>query len=175
MSVSQKYLRDENGNIFSPIINVDSIYNGGGTLFDSIYPVGSIYLSTSSADPSTLFGGTWERIAQGRTLMGEGVVQDNTDNWCGKTSKGDWTAYAGNMGGETYHQLTIEEMPSHTHKANFSMGGLGNAEGRLVLGNNTQNGTTSGNYGSPVVATGGNALHNNMPPYLVVYIWERIS
>lgn len=30
MSVSQKYLRDENGNIFSPIINVDSIYNGGG-------------------------------------------------------------------------------------------------------------------------------------------------
>lgn len=40
----------------------------GGTL--SAYPVGAIYISTSSTSPASLFGGTWESIASERVLMG---------------------------------------------------------------------------------------------------------
>lgn len=107
--------------------------------------------------------------------MGEGVVQDNTDNWCGKTSKGDWTAYAGNMGGETFHQLTIKEMPSHRHDFenvgrvlywDAGLTGIGSLNGGNVV---------QYSWGSVTANTGGNAPHNNMPPYLVVYIWKRIS
>lgn len=42
--------------------------NTGGTL--SAYPVGAIYISTSSTSPASLFGGTWESIASERVLMG---------------------------------------------------------------------------------------------------------
>lgn len=36
----------------------------------SAYPVGAIYISTSSTSPASLFGGTWESIASERVLMG---------------------------------------------------------------------------------------------------------
>ena len=40
-------------------------------IVNMIYPVGSLYMSTSAANPSTLFGGTWEAFGQGRTLIGK--------------------------------------------------------------------------------------------------------
>ena len=70
-------------------------------LFDAIYPVGSIYMSTSSTNPGTLFGGTWEAYAQGRTIIGNGTS--------------DQVFSAGNTGGESNHKLSESEMPSHTH------------------------------------------------------------
>ena len=42
------------------------------------YPVGAIYLSTDATSPASLFGGTWERIAEGRTLYGAGTLGDTT-------------------------------------------------------------------------------------------------
>ena len=45
-----------------------ALVNTGGTL--SAYPVGAIYISTSSTSPASLFGGTWESIASERVLMG---------------------------------------------------------------------------------------------------------
>lgn len=61
------------------------------------HPVGSIYESTDSTDPGTLFGGTWEQIKD-RVLVAAG------DNFG-----------AGTTGGNANHQLTIDEMPAHSH------------------------------------------------------------
>lgn len=147
-------------------------------ILNIIYPVGSIYMSVNNTNPGTLFGGTWKRIAQGRTLMGEGVVQANNDNWCGTTNAGDWTAYAGFTGGEVSHELTVNEMPSHDHyitvKGKWS--GLSNEESEYFnipteWGKEWSNRYWI-NYSNN---SGGNQKHNNLPPYLVVYIWERTA
>lgn len=175
-SKNNKFSLDSDGNL-----NVKSVHANNLLILDNIYPVGSIYMNVNPTNPSTLFGGTWERISQGRCLMGEGVVQSNNDNWCGKINQGDWTAYAGNTGGEVYHLLTMKEMPTHSH-------GLGNGVGYMyVNGANSGVGTTGVSMdpgawwhesykGSLFFETqGGNLMHNNMPPYLVVYIWKRVS
>lgn len=62
------------------------------------YPVGSIYMSLSSTDPSTIFGGTWEAFATGRTLLGVSTDED-----------------AGSTGGASSVTLVSNNLPSHTH------------------------------------------------------------
>ena len=77
---------------------------------DRVYPVGSIYMSVNNADPSDLFGGTWQRFSQGRVLVG--VNEDDTAfNAPQKT------------GGEKTHTLTINEMPRHNHGASTESAG----------------------------------------------------
>lgn len=78
-------------------------------IVDLIYPVGSIYISMNSTNPSTLFGGTWEAFGQGRVLIGAGTGND------GSTSL---SFTAGSTGGEYKHTLSVSEMPSHTHTQN---------------------------------------------------------
>lgn len=73
---------------------------GAGPDFNTIYPIGAIYLSTVSTPPSTLFGGTWSQI-QNMFLLAAG------------------TSYAaGTTGGSATHTLTTAELPSHTHSIN---------------------------------------------------------
>jgi hypothetical protein len=63
--VSEKVMLDYlSGDIFTKIIG------------KKIYPVGSIYISTSSESPATIFGGEWEQYGQGRFLLEEGLTQD---------------------------------------------------------------------------------------------------
>lgn len=149
-------------------------------IFDLIYPIGSIYLSANNTNPGTLFGGTWEAISQGRCIVGAGAVQANNDTSHGNTPAGAWTAQAGNMGGEITHTLSVSEMPSHDHNVtkpgvNYSnlvcMAGAWNKWG--PCGNGTGSGDWIWNKGVP--PQGGSQAHNNMPPYLVVYIWKRIT
>lgn len=66
-----------------------------------MYPVGSLYFSTNSTSPATIYGGTWERYGKGRTLVS--VNESDTDFTAGKT------------GGEKTHVLTVDEMPKHRH------------------------------------------------------------
>ena len=40
------------------------------TIFDAIYPVGSIYISTTNINPASFFKGVWESVGSGRCLMG---------------------------------------------------------------------------------------------------------
>jgi hypothetical protein len=120
----------------------------------TIYPVGAIYISASSTNPGTLFGGTWEQIKD-RFLLAAGSSYS-----------------AGATGGAATHKLTVNEMPSHTHTirrktAESLSSGSGNA---VEIAVNTHY-TDDAIYGA--TATGGSAAHNNMPPYLAVYVWKR--
>ena len=117
-----------------------------------LYAVGCIYMSTNSTSPASLFGGTWERIKD-RFLLGAG------------DSYG-----AGSTGGEASHTLTGEEMPTHTHSLNAStVTGSGNYDTSVFGG--TRNGTII----NGAIAAGGSQPHNNMPPYLAIYIWRRTA
>lgn len=129
-------------------------------LLDLIYPVGAVYISVTNVNPSTILGGTWEQI-QDKFLLA-----------CGST-------YAnGSTGGEATHTLTETEMPSHTHNIHSSIGD----GGRINGGYNAPSGSST--YNIPFTLTndtnyivnrnaGGGQPHNNMPPYLAVYVWKR--
>ena len=92
----------ENGDLYFAL-NSDRIKND---IIDLIYPIGSIYISINSTNPSILFGGIWEAFGQGRTLIGAGTGND------GSTSL---SFTAGGTGGEYKHKLTSSEIPSHSH------------------------------------------------------------
>ena len=135
------------------------------------YPVGSIYLSVTNTDPATLFGGTWERISQGRFLIGAGANVANTTDYWGSYAAGAENFPAGEMGGEVTHTLTVAEMPSHTHPERLEWGNT-KAWGLTGTG---QGANAVVDQGSVTGATGGGKPHNNLPPYLVVYMWKRVS
>lgn len=120
-----------------------------GNYWETVYPVGSIYVSISATSPATLFGGKWERI-QDRFLLAAGS-----------------TYAADSTGGEAEHTLTIEEMPVHSHKYYYP----GHTSGSDWYG---QSGTAKGDQVNSTTSGGGQA-HNNMPPYLAVYVWKRTA
>ena len=120
-------------------------------LLGQIYPVGAIYLSVVDTSPAALFGGTWERIKD-RFLLGAGD-----------------TYSAGLEGGEAVHKLTINEMPSHGHTITGYSSSGGTPSG--ISGGNTMTAA----YSMITSETGGGLAHNNMPPYLAVYIWKRTA
>ena len=119
---------------------------------NEVYPVGSIYMSVNNVDPGTLFGGTWEQLKD-RFLLGAG------DNYT-----------AGDTGGEATHTLTVDEMPSHNHTVSRGTN-TGTTEWGLVR-YSTQNSSADT---TRIANTGGDQPHNNMPPYLVVYMWKRTA
>lgn len=140
-------------------------------LVDLIYPVGSIYLSTNSVSPETFLGGEWNPI-QGRFLLGVGANEENTTDYWGSTAYNQVNCPAGEMGGEAWHTLTVNEMPSHTHnitRYTASGSSTGNALDTAVNVKRTNDAA----YGA--LAAGGGQKHNNMPPYLAVYMWERTA
>lgn len=132
-----------------------------------IYPVGSIYISTFATSPATLFGGEWEPI-NGRFLIGTGAPELNDDG----TSPGNYDKTLGSKGGEANHTLTVNEMPNHDHASGHGYHNVAAGSDRQVLSNHyIGDDDYSGNRTSYI---GGGAAHNNMPPYLAVYMWKRV-
>ena len=152
--------------------NALSVANGAvktADLLNKVYPVGAIYMSVNDTTPASFLGGTWEQL-EDRFLLG-----------CGNTYT------PGLTGGEATHKLTVNEMPSHTHRVWSGTGKTSNSAG---LGYNycysiggCDNDTTSKSWMSKTGAksqpllenTGGGSAHNNMPPYLVVFMWKRTA
>ena len=142
------------GNIYA-----SDMFIAGKALRDIFYPIGSIYQSTVNTDPSTFMGGTWERFGNGRVLVGV----DENDSGFNMPNK---------TGGEKKHTLTIAEMPSHSH-------------GQVVTANNTgsairRDHDSDGSAGifSQGVQTeeaGGGQAHNNLQPYITVFMWRRTA
>lgn len=136
-----------------------------------VYPVGSLYLSVSDVSPSVLFGGTWERIRDSFLLAaGEAYT-------------------AGSTGGEAEHLLGENELPalSGTFRA-YDVYNLNNSDaadhitGVFSYDESESYGTAtnmSGGKNDTVrkihLSIGGSQPHNNLPPYLAVYIWKRTA
>lgn len=150
------------------IDDIDALQTFKQQIFNTIYPVGSIYMSTNSANPASLFGGAWEQIKD-RFLLAAGSSYT-----------------AGATGGEATHTLIEAEMPSHEgHMPVNTNAGWGEAgeDTYYIPTSSVAKYSTSRPYviraGNEVVprgvSKGSSQSHNNMPPYLTVYIWKRIS
>ncbi len=183
-------------NLETQIENADSQI---GELLNQIYPVGAIYISMSDTSPSSIFGGTWEKI-EDRFLLASS------------------STYAkGTTGGEATHTLTEEELPQHQHKFN-KPANLTNAHALTIqempahthsvsidCETTTRFAGTSSNmlpFCEPMNSTtyttesagggeghwhtieevsgytafvGQSKAHNNIPPYLAVNMWVRVS
>lgn len=137
-------------------LTVDGFAISKLTILNMIYPVGSIFISTSSANPATTMGGTWTRYGQGRVLVG--VNESDTD-----------FSTAGKTGGEKTHLQTVDEMPSHTH------GFRGGGENNYVRVEPSSTYGYSGNSDKTTNATGGNKPFNIMQPYITTYMWLRTA
>lgn len=157
----------------------------------AVYPVGSIYMSVNSTDPSGLFGGGWTRLKD-RFLLAAGDT------------------YAVNStGGSATHTLTTSEMPSHSHtkgsmnitgtlsKIEFdpqpkatdsvSTGALsasneieywraqGTSKTISAIRNLNFNAANNNSWTGSTSSVGEGSAHNNMPPYITVYVWKRIN
>lgn len=148
------------------------------------HPVGSIYESTDSTSPATLFGGTWKAMDAGRVLVAQGKAATGT------------TFTAGATGGEETHTLTTSELPvtninvsgatslagEHTHAIRSPAGKAddGSGLGRGYLFNKVRTYYTESAGAHTHTFTGkgtigGGDSHNNLPPYTVVYRWRRVA
>ena len=159
------------------------------TVIQSMMPVGSIIMNNGT-NPAAIWGGTWEQI-EGRMVVGVGT-STSTD---GRT----W-ALDEEDGNET-HTLTTGQMPSHTHgSGSYGTNTTGNHShsvqtyiGSGQAGDNrisrsyvngipkigsgaVQNaGSHSHTVNDTSGSSGGGNAHNNLPPVVAKYIWERTA
>jgi hypothetical protein len=130
------------------------------SVLNAIYPVGSVYTNaTDSTNPSTLLGfGTWVAFGAGRVPVGIDSGDTDFDT-------------AEETGGAKTHTLTTSEIPAHTHTYSESSEGPP-AEG---VGAGYDPPTAVGRQEADSGSTGGGQAHNNLQPYIVVYMWKRTA
>lgn len=118
------------------------------TTLDSIYPIGSVYISLTDTNPGTYLKGTWEQFAQGRTLVGVGSGSDGSNTQ---------TFDVNDTGGEYKHFLTKKELSFIDY-------------GALLQ----QNGSSIGVHSHGPGESGSEKI-SLMQPYYTVYFWKRVA
>lgn len=154
--MSQKAVSDAISNVNGTILNAKDIFN-------MIYPVGSIYISISSISPSTLFGGTWERFGKGRTIVS---VDENNSR--------SEIRQANSTFGEEQHQISINEMPQHSHSWAFNDDNQESKDKKDCLGYvgwlEKWRWISSG-----INDAGGNQSMSMYQPSITCYVWLRTA
>ena len=202
---------------------VDS-HSGGGLSIDDVYPVGSIYMSVNSTDPSTLFSGTtWTRIqdtfllaagtnhsagstggaetvtltsaqsgvpahdhgATGLTVTGGATTNAGTSSdaaWGFRSSallpRTGATGLVGTQTGVTLSKSSTQRysISNNNYTTAKTTGTIEDTVNfaahshKLVAHSHTVGGTTADN-----TAQNASSAHENMPPYLAVYMWQRTA
>ena len=115
-------------------------------------PIGTILTTISGTNPSTYLGGTWERFAQGRTLVG---VDETDDVTLMKT--------ANNTGG------SVNPLTKHSHNIRRANGSTQSAIGATISWSDLPN------NGGVIQEAGDNTNHNNWQPFMTVYFWRRTA
>ena len=145
-------------------------------ILESVYPVGSIFISISATDPGTSLGfGTWSRFGEGRMLVSQNSSDSDFDT-------------AEETGGAKTHTISESQLPSHQHFTMNTGNGFGNSlennvnntgttNSRGGLGNNDyimQSVSSAANAGKTSAVGSGSAV-THMNPYIVAYMWKRTS
>lgn len=125
------------------------------------YPVGSIFTTTvayadSAAVVAAIGGTTWAAFGSGRVLVGVDTGDSNF-NTVEKT------------GGASTHTLSTSEIPAHTHSYDKQV----TSTDALSIHDIVR--TTGGNTSATTGSTGGGGAHNNLQPYITVYMWKRTA
>ena len=180
-------------NVHTNAPSINAVNNALGEVWETVYPVGSIYMNVSNIDPSVIFGGTWVRIKD-RFLLSAGDTYTNGATGGAATH----TLVTNNLPSHSHtynkateaasHVLTVQEIPSHSH----NVGGMSINQG---TGTTAIGVTESMQYPAATSSTGGGQGHthgitdttantgntgsatavNHMPPYLVVNVWKRTA
>lgn len=173
---------------------------GTKATLQQVYPVGAIYMSTVATSPSTLFGfGEWETIEAGRFLLAQGGKYANgskggsethtltasempTHNHYSNTESSGGHNHTGRTGRSGLHGHVLWSGNGRTGDGYFSQGQRYTNKASQMndvdwSGNHEHDFTTNwdGVHTHPIKTDGGSQPHNNMPPYLAVYIWKRIN
>lgn len=131
-----------------------------GVLLELLYPVGALFFNGSAGtDPAQLLGfGTWQRFGEGRMIVSQLSGDADFDT-------------AGETGGAKTHVLSVAELPAHTHAVTSQTATTGSATSyeHGTLDTSSAEAEATEVTGS----TGGGAAHNNMPPFIVAYVWIR--
>ena len=157
---------------------VTNLNNNNTTNADFLksHPVGTVYITNNSTNPGSIYGGSWSAYAQGRVLVGVGGTSG--------TNGTNMTFSAGQYGGEFTHRLTVAEMPSHNHSLNgytwfwgttFSSNVYADSANATAGATPNNYLSTSQNYYDWTNSNGGDQYHNNIQPYVAVYIWLRTA
>ena len=140
-----------------------------------MYPIGSIYITTNEQNPGEYLGGEWESYGEGRTIVGAGTGTDA--NNIQKIFEINET------GGEYEHTLTVNELASHRHNflyrgneyVGFGYGLATGGSGHLNFFSGGDEVSSSNPRNTTIQYNGGNQPHNNIQPYIVTYMWKRVS
>ena len=129
---------------------------------DKIYPVGSIYFSTTEISPTKYFGGTWIDFGLGRCLV---CVDRNSD-------ENNFRNTCRRSGAETV-TLTTNQIPSHRHQEDKKANAFSHPGGSYDIAR-----SYSTTYTKTLASTdggGSGGAHNNLQPYYTCYMWLRIA
>ena len=138
----------------------------------ALFPVGAIYTATVSTNPATLLGfGSWSAFSAGRVLIGNG----------GGFSAGATGGSADAIVVSHTHTATSTVTdPSHSHTLTGGYiqnvaGGLGASGTARQVGTGTDAATTGISVSTSIASTGSSGTNANLPPYIVVYMWQRTA
>lgn len=151
-------------------------------VIDIVHPVGSIWETTTTDDPNTLWAGTtWVKMDAGRVLVAAGSYTE---------SGTAYTYNLGDTGGEAKHQLSIDELTKHSHITSCSTEGIHSHTFNAMTGggNNREGGSWNGSFKDnetskdgahshtiTVEAAGNSQPHENRMPYVVINRWKRTA